>query len=129
MKLLKTMGTLSFLVATLMISCDGTASDQSQGSSEYKYLVLRGGKIATVDKEFSIHEAVVAQGDKIIYVGSNEGVETYVGADSKVIELEGKLVLPGFIDTHGHMHDLGEKLTHLDITGAKSFAETIRIVA
>ncbi|MCP4713402.1 MAG: amidohydrolase [Planctomycetes bacterium] len=129
MKLVKTISTLSFLAATLMITCELTASEQRQASPDYKYLVLRGGKIATVDKEFSIQEAVVAQGDKIIYVGSNEGAEAYAGENSKVIELDGKLVLPGFIDTHGHMHDLGEKLTHLDITGTNSFAEIIRIVA
>lgn len=92
-------------------------------------LVLRGGKVATVDADFSIHEAIAVKGDKIIFVGSNKDIDEYISPETKVIELEGKLVLPGLIDSHAHLHSLGEELTYLNITGTTSFSQIVDIVA
>ena len=92
-------------------------------------LVLRGCKVATVDADFSIHEAIAVKGDKIIFVGSNKDIDQYISPETKVIELEGKLVLPGLIDSHAHLHSLGEELTYLNITGTTSFSQIIDIVA
>lgn len=92
-------------------------------------LVLRGGKVVTVDEDFSIREAVAARGDKIVFVGSNEDVERYILPSTTVIDLKGKLVLPGLIDAHAHLHSLGEELTSLNVTGSTSYQEIIDIVA
>jgi len=92
-------------------------------------LVLRGGKIVTVDKDFSFQEAVAVRKDKIIFVGSNEDVEPFIFPNTTVIELDGKLVLPGLIDAHAHLHSLGEELTSLNVTGTTSFQQIIDKVA
>ncbi len=92
-------------------------------------LVLHGGKVATVDEEFSIHEAVAVRGDKIVFVGSNEDVQKYILPSTTVIDLEGQLVLPGLIDAHAHLHSLGDELTSLNVTGTISYQEIIDIVA
>jgi predicted amidohydrolase YtcJ len=92
-------------------------------------LVLHGGKVATVNEEFSIHEAVAVRGDKIVFVGSNEDVQKYILPSTTVIDLEGQLVLPGLIDAHAHLHSLGDELTSLNVTGTISYQEIIDIVA
>ena len=69
-------------------------------------LVLHKGKVVTVDEEFSIHEAVAVRGDKIVFVGSNQDVEKFILPSTRVIDLEGQLVLPGLIDAHAHLHSL-----------------------
>lgn len=92
-------------------------------------LVLHGGKVVTVDENFSIHEAVAVRGDKIVFVGSNEDVEKYILPSTMVIDLEGQLVLPGLIDAHAHLHSLGDELTSLNITGTTSYQEIIDSVA
>jgi predicted amidohydrolase YtcJ len=92
-------------------------------------LVLHGGKVVTVDEEFSIHEAVAARGGKIVFVGSNRDVEKYILPSTEVIDLKGQLVLPGLIDAHAHLHSLGSELTSLNVTGTSSYQEIIDSVA
>jgi predicted amidohydrolase YtcJ len=92
-------------------------------------LVLFNGKVATVDRDFSIQQAVAVKGDRIVFVGSKDGVAAYIGAGTEVIELDGKLVLPGLTDGHAHMHNLGEELMILDIYGTTSFQQIVEKVA
>jgi predicted amidohydrolase YtcJ len=92
-------------------------------------MVLLGGKVATVDKSFSIQEAVAVRGDKIVFVGSDEEVQKFIYPNTTVIDCEDTLVLPGLIDAHAHLHSLGEELTYLNITSTKSFEEIIDTVA
>ncbi|MGD9347917.1 MAG: amidohydrolase [Candidatus Aminicenantes bacterium] len=88
-------------------------------------LVLYGGKIATVDEEFSIQEAVAVRGNKIVFVGSDDEVQDFIYPNTVVLDCKGKLVLPGLIDAHAHLHSLGEELTSLNVTGTQSFEEII----
>lgn len=64
--------------------------------------ILHHGKIATVDKDFSIAEAIGIRGERIVQVGSNNEVLRTKGAATRLIDLGGKLVLPGLIDSHTH---------------------------
>ncbi len=101
----------------------------SYSGSKAADLVIRGATIATVDEVFSIKEAVAVRNDKIIFVGADEGVEPYIGSNTKVIILNGELVLPGLIDAHGHIHTLGRELTGLNVTGTMSYQKIIDKVA
>jgi predicted amidohydrolase YtcJ len=65
-------------------------------------LIVHHGKIATVDKNFAIHEAMAVQGARIVAVGRNDDVLKLKGPDTKVVDLVGRLVLPGLIDSHTH---------------------------
>src|SRR5262249_20180260 len=65
-------------------------------------IVLRNGKIYTADKERSIRQAIALRGNTIVGVGADADVTDLIGSSTKVIDLGGKLVLPGFIDTHIH---------------------------
>ena len=58
-------------------------------------LILHNGKVVTVDKKFSVHQAIAVQGGKVLKVGSNDDVLKTRGAATEVIDLAGKTVLPG----------------------------------
>jgi predicted amidohydrolase YtcJ len=75
-------------------------------------LILHHGKIITVDKQFSIHQALAIQNGHIFRVGSNEETLETRGPETKVIDLKGKTVLPGLIDSH--THPTGASLTEFD---------------
>ena len=66
-------------------------------------LVLLNGKIVTMDAADSTVQALAASGDRIIAVGSNSDVESLSGRNTRTIDLKGRVVLPGFIDTHVHV--------------------------
>jgi len=65
-------------------------------------LIFINGSVYTVDKNRTWAQAVAIAGDQIVFVGSNEGVESYGGSETAVIDLGGKMVLPGFVDAHAH---------------------------
>jgi len=65
-------------------------------------LILHHGKIVTADSTFSVHQALAVTGDRITAVGDNNSVLRLKGPATTVIDLEGKMVLPGLIDSHVH---------------------------
>lgn len=66
--------------------------------------VLTHGYVYTVDDRDSVQEAVAIQAGRIVYVGPNSGAKAYIGSATQVVDLGGRLVMPGLID--GHMHPL-----------------------
>lgn len=68
----------------------------------YADIIFREGIIYTVNKENNWAEAIAVKDNKIVYVGDSEGSKKYEGDFTKVINLEKKMVLPGFIDSHAH---------------------------
>jgi predicted amidohydrolase YtcJ len=65
------------------------------------------GKIITMDKEESIAEAVAVKYGRFLHVGSNTEINKLVDENTKVVDLGGKTVIPGLIDSHCHMMDVG----------------------
>jgi predicted amidohydrolase YtcJ len=92
-------------------------------------LVLTKGKIWTVNPKQPWAEAIAVYGEKIIAVGSNKEIEQYISEKTAVIDLNGKLVLPGLIDSHTHFMQGGQLLLQIDLRSAKSeedFASKIK---
>jgi hypothetical protein len=79
-------------------------------------LVLRHGVVYTVDPARSVAEAVAVDGGRIVYVGSDAGVERFVGGGTEVIDLAGRMLLPGFHDSHAHVLEGGISLGLLDLS-------------
>jgi predicted amidohydrolase YtcJ len=71
-------------------------------------LVLRGGKVITVDAQDRITTAVAVVGNRIAATGSGQEIARFVGPATRVIELKGRTVTPGFIDSHSHVEGLAE---------------------
>jgi hypothetical protein len=68
-------------------------------------LILFNGQIVTVDDDFSIAQAMAIKGDRIVLIGKNEDVFEARGDNTEMVNLEGKTVLPGLIDSHAHPCD------------------------
>jgi hypothetical protein len=92
-------------------------------------LVLRGGRIVTVDDRMPEAQALAARAGKIVFVGTTADVTRYVGPSTQVIELAGQLAIPGFIEGHGHFTGVGENRINLDFMSTKSWDEIVHMVA
>ena len=74
-----------------------------QPAPEPATLVLRNGKVVTVDAALPEAQAIAVRGDKILAVGSNADIAKLAGPNTRVVDAKGKLVIPGMIDTHAHV--------------------------
>ncbi len=72
--------------------------------------VLLGGKVITMDARDTIAQAVAVRGDRVLAVGSDDEVRAFIGPETQVFELAGKLVTPGLIDAHNHLQVWGTLL-------------------
>ena len=88
---------LRLVLAALVITSSTGVRAQSRGAAPQPAdLVLRGGKIVTVDGGRPVVEALAVSGDTIVAVGPNQEIQAYVGPNTKVIDLKGALATPGF---------------------------------
>jgi predicted amidohydrolase YtcJ len=92
-------------------------------------LVLHNGKIATVDTARPSAQALAVRGDTIVALGTDEQINPYIGEKTRVIDLAGKLAIPGFIDSHLHFMNVGETKLELDLTKAKNWDDIVAMVA
>jgi len=86
------------------------------------------GKIYTVNQQQPIAEAVVVEDNIITFVGSNKEAEKFIDASTEVIDLDGKLMLPGFNDSHLHFTSGGNYLLGINLRKAKSKEEFVSIL-
>jgi len=91
-------------------------------------LVLINGKIMTVDESNPEAQALAAQGGIIVLVGSDDDIKPYIGENTKVIDLEGKLAVPGLIDAHAHFTSIGRAKLGLDLTKVNNWDEVAGMV-
>jgi len=91
-------------------------------------LILHSGKIVTVDPSFSIVEAIAVRGDRILAVGTTADMKKHAGAGTRVIDLKGKTVLPGLIDSH--MHPPAASMYEFDheVPDMETIADVLRYV-
>ena len=85
-------------------------------SAQTADLVLHNGRIVTVDDRMPEGTAMAVIGDRVFAVGSDEEIRQYIGDDTNVIDLDGQLAIPGFIESHGHFLGVGPALAdRLDV--------------
>ncbi len=101
------------------------AGDRPQEPAD---LVLRNGRVVTVDPARPEAQAVAIRADRIAAVGTDEEIARFIGPRTEVIDLGGKLAIPGFVEAHGHFLGLGQAKTILDLTKARSWAEIVALV-
>ena len=92
-------------------------------------MVIYNGKVVTDDDTMPEANGIVINGDRIDLVGSNTEVEAYIGPGTKVIDLQGNLAIPGFIEGHGHFMGIGSNVLNLDLLDATSWQGVADMVA
>jgi predicted amidohydrolase YtcJ len=92
-------------------------------------LVLRNGRLVTLEQSGPEAQALAARGGKIVAIGTNQMVEAFVKPSTRVIDLKGRLAIPGFIEGHGHFTELGASKMMLDLRDAKNWDEIVARVA
>jgi predicted amidohydrolase YtcJ len=92
-------------------------------------LVLRNGRIVTVDTARPEAQAVAIKGDRILAVGSDDSIAGFIGTDTEIIDLGGRLAIPGFIEGHGHFMNLGLAKLRLDLVHVRNWNDIVSMVA
>ena len=117
---------LAFLVAVpLAFGCGPQAPDIG-GPAD---LVLLGGRVVTVDPDHPEAEAVAVRNGRIAAVGTTAEIEATAGPDTEVIQLEGRLAIPGFIEGHGHFMGIGNAQMILKLGEADNWNRIVDMVA
>ena len=93
--------------SSLVALCLGACAPQAT-PPEPADLVLRHGRLVTMDREHPEAQALAARGGRIVFVGPDAGAAPFIGPGTTTIDLEGQLAVPGFIEAHGHFVGLGE---------------------
>ena len=91
-------------------------------------LVLINGKIVTLDESKPEAEAAAVFRGRILEVGSNEEIKSHISPSTRVLDLKGKLAIPGFIESHGHFNSLGRAKMQLDLMKAKNWDRIVAMV-
>lgn len=81
--------------------------------------VYRNGIVATMDAQNTVLQAVAVSNGRISYAGSNEGAQQHIGPGTRVVDLEGRLLMPGLVDAHMHPQSGGARLLNCNLNYEK----------
>lgn len=121
----RTLRTLSTLLI-LAVPALGCAPTADGGPAD---MVLRGGKIVTADPATPEVEALAARDGRIVALGSDADIAAYIGSETEVVDLHGRLAIPGFIEGHGHYTGVGRSTLQLNLMDVANWDEAIGMVA
>ena len=91
------------------------------GSKPVADIVLLGGTVASMDPDVLGATAVAVTEHLISAVGDDEGIAAWIGPETRVIELEGRMVIPGLIEGHGHFMSFGRSQQIIDLSDIRSW--------
>jgi predicted amidohydrolase YtcJ len=92
-------------------------------------LVLTNGRIVTVEDAMPEAEAIAVSGDRIAALGSAADIRKLIGPSTTVIDLQGQLAIPGFIESHGHFTGIGGAQLELNLMNVDSWDKIVAMVA
>ena len=92
-------------------------------------LVLRNGRLVTMEQTKPEAQAIAIRGDKIAAIGTDQEIRGYIGSSTKVIDLRGRLAIPGFIEGHGHFMGVGASKMILNLRDVKDWDQIVAMVA
>jgi len=117
------------LCTLLLILSSMVALSACSSRPEPAELILVNGKLITVDDQQPEAQALAASGGRIVAVGTSEEIERYHGPDTRVVDLQGNLAIPGFIEGHAHFLGVGRSLMIVDLKKARTWSEVVERVA
>ncbi|MDC0743788.1 amidohydrolase [Polyangium mundeleinium] len=115
-------------LAPLALGCGASPAPAPQSRPPADFVFL-GGAVRTMDPARPEASAIAVRGDRIVAVGTDAEVGSFIGPETRVERLSGRAVIPGLVDGHCHLHGLGAALESLDVRGKKSPEDVARLVA
>src|SRR5438132_517193 len=92
-------------------------------------MVLRGGRIITVDKDWRVAQAVAIRDGRFVAIGDNAAMGRFLGGDTKIVELGGRTVVPGLIDSHLHQLFAALNGPAVQLLGTRTIADVQAAIA
>jgi predicted amidohydrolase YtcJ len=108
------------VIIALLAGLGPTPSSQQRTPAD---VVFRNGNVYTVDAKNARAQAIAVSKDRIVFVGSNGDAQKFVGPQTKVVDLKGATVLPGFADAHQHLSGVGQREMTLNLEGTTSLED------
>ena len=108
-------GVLLLVLAAAVVAMVGGCNGSGDGPAD---TVLRNGQVVTMDARNSVQQAIAVRDGKIVYVGTDAGTGPLIGSKTKVVDLGGRMLMPGFIDAHLHALAGGRALLQCDLAYA-----------
>lgn len=128
MKKLSLIVLISILLAVLGCT-DNSSRTETELENKFADLVLKNGFIATVDPNIGNVTAIAINDYLITATGDDQKIDEFIGANTEVIDLDGRFVMPGFIEGHGHFMSLGRSKQILDLNDVDGWEEIVSKVA
>jgi hypothetical protein len=121
-------GIFATTVAGLVFTAHTSARAPQQTTAPAEFVVTNG-KIVTVEDGAPEAQALAASGGKIVAIGTNADIKRLIGPGTEVIDAKGQLVIPGFIEGHGHYNGVGTARLNLNLMNVKNWDEIVAMVA
>lgn len=116
------------LVPLFLLSVTSAGLRPAAPAEDQADLVVTGGRIVTLCETSPRAEALAVKGGRIAALGASREIRKWIGPQTQVLDVGGKLVTPGLIDSHVHLLGLGRAKQQLDLTGTTSQREIVRLV-
>ncbi|NET34968.1 MAG: amidohydrolase family protein [Cyanothece sp. SIO1E1] len=113
---------LTYLLCVSWVLFAPSLQGQSQQEAD---VLLTNGQIYTMAAARNKVQALAIKAGQIIFTGPNQSAQAYIGSDTEVINLENKMVLPGFTDSHIHPIGGGTRLMNCDLTDLRTAEEVL----
>ncbi len=117
------------LVTTGLAFTVRTTADAQATAAQPADLVITNGKIVTVENGAPQAEAVASRGGRIVAIGTAAEMKAHIGPATEVIDVKGQLVIPGFIEGHGHFTGVGTAQLNLNLMNTTSWDQIVAMVA
>jgi predicted amidohydrolase YtcJ len=88
-------------------------------------IVFKNGNVYTVNDQAPRAQAIAVKEDRIVFVGSNDAAQKFIGTNTRVVDLKGNTVLPGFTDSHQHLSGVGQREMTLNLEGTTSLNDLL----
>ena len=114
------------LASCVLLSCTQRSSEDTDAN--YADTIFRNGAVYTMDVNRSWVTTVAVRGDKIVYVGFDDGVDALKGPETRVIDLGSKMLMPSFQDIHIHPISAGREALTVDLNELSSIEEYVSAI-
>jgi len=108
------------LLAGVLLLTLVPAQQRAQDTAD---ILFKNGNIYTANDRSPRAEAIAVKGDRIVFVGTNSAAQKFVGTNTRVVDLKGNTVLPGFTDSHQHLSGVGQREMTLNLEGTTSLED------